>query len=120
MAGTDPEAVNYEHKTGTKLATRVMPRWLQQLWNLPHLRKFLRSLNGLCEKVMDFLTPNHYVCVSHTGVYVMPRGPRGDMRPDRDIGRAALVLRPKSLLKKADNGERGLIAETATAARWRS
>jgi hypothetical protein len=62
---------------------------------------------------MDFLTPNHYVCVSHTGMYVMPRGPRGDMRPDRDIGQTFSVLRhdnQKACSKKLTTWERGLIA----------
>lgn len=31
-----------------------------------------------------------------TGVYVMPEGPRGDMRPDRVIGQTSPVLRSEN------------------------
>jgi hypothetical protein len=54
--------------------------------------------------------------------FVMPRGPRGDMRPDRDIGRASPIFRThtsKAYSEKLTTGERSQNAKKATAARWR-
>jgi hypothetical protein len=108
--------VDCEHKTGTKLAMRVMPRSLERQGNLGLYRKKLRLLNVL-RKIL--LRTNLCVRVCTRG-YVMPRGPRGDMRPARDIGQTFPVLRhenQKACSKKLGTREHRLIAKKAAAAR---